>query len=191
MTRKRGWGAGGSSGTSLSAHSGQASDGQFMNHLRSPNCGCCTIIQPHRSSAMANSSAAGLISKVSALASSARSVGRHLAIVRSCIAKVIHPSAMGGGAGSGSLIASSCRLVNATPQMRSGHVKSPTWSLHKIAHVGNDVIQVLGSARPRSAGAGPNPVACNPSKVPSQEKTTSPAIDSELSEDPPDWAKGR
>jgi hypothetical protein len=42
MTRKRGWGAGGSSGTSLSAHSGQASDGQFMNHLRSPNCGCCT-----------------------------------------------------------------------------------------------------------------------------------------------------
>jgi hypothetical protein len=53
MTRKRGWGAGGSSGTSLSAHYGQASDGQFMNHLRSPNCGCCTIIHPHRSSAMA------------------------------------------------------------------------------------------------------------------------------------------
>jgi hypothetical protein len=112
MTRKRGWGAGGSSGTSLSAHSGQASDGQFMNHLRSPNCGCCTIIQPHRSSAMANSSAAGLISKVSASTSSARSDGRHLAIVRSC-RKVFVPPPWAGGAGSGSLIASSCRLVNA------------------------------------------------------------------------------
>jgi hypothetical protein len=83
-----------------------------MNHLRSPNCGCCTIIQPHRSSAMANSSAAGLISKVSASTSSARSVGRHLAIVRSC-RKVFVPPPWAGGAGSGSLIASSCRLVNA------------------------------------------------------------------------------
>src|SRR5262245_23276915 len=124
MTRKRGWGAGGSLGTSLSAHSGQASDGQFMNHLRSPNCGCCTIIQPHRSSAMANSSAAGLISKVSALASSARSVGRHLAIVRSCIAKVIRPSAMGEGPPQESLIASSCRLVNATGT--TGDMSTPT-----------------------------------------------------------------
>jgi hypothetical protein len=84
MTRKRGQAAGGSSGTSLSAHSGQASDGWFMNHLRWPNCGCGTIIQPHRSSARVNSSAAGPITTLSALASSARSVGRRRAIDRSC-----------------------------------------------------------------------------------------------------------
>jgi hypothetical protein len=38
MSRKRGRGAGGFSGTSLSAHSGHALDGRFM-HLRGPNCG--------------------------------------------------------------------------------------------------------------------------------------------------------
>jgi hypothetical protein len=32
----------------MSAHSGQASDEWFMNQLRSPNCGCGAIIQPHR-----------------------------------------------------------------------------------------------------------------------------------------------